>query len=177
MCLTRDRTHPHTTFALPWAETSTLPLVAMNLTTEFRSNPLNKIVGLSVILSMGFLLVILAAIYGNWFPIIDGLIFAVAYLPALITRAAFDNSDYDFNFDPQTTSQTLAIQEAGKFLTGFLVLTGFSLPILLHHSLILTKAALVLTIIGGGLIFGTVYTFSKAFDQEEDNDDLGGGVI
>lgn len=126
---------------------------------------------------MGFLLVILAAIYGNWFPIIDGLIFAVAYLPAIITRAAFDNSDYDFNFDPQTTSQTLAIQEAGKFLTGFLVLTGFSLPILLHHSLILTKAALVLTIIGGGLIFGTVYTFSKAFDQEEDNDDLGGGVI
>lgn len=150
----------------------------MNLTTEFRNNPLNKIVGLSVVLSMGFLLVILAGIYGNWFPIINGLIFAVAYLPAVITRAAFDKSDYDFNFDPQTSSHTLAVQEAGKFLTGFLVLTGFSLPILLHHSLILTKTALVLTIIGGGLIFGTVYTFSQAFDQpEEENDDLGGGVI
>ncbi|KAF3986103.1 hypothetical protein FT663_01077 [Candidozyma haemuli var. vulneris] len=150
----------------------------MNSTTEFRNNPLNKIVGLSVVLSMGFLLVILAGIYGNWFPIINGLIFAVAYLPAVITRAAFDKSDYDFNFDPQTSSHTSAVQEAGKFLTGFLVLTGFSLPILLHHSLILTKTASVLTIIGGGLIFGTVYTFSQAFDQpEEENDDLGGGVI
>lgn len=150
----------------------------MNLTTQFRNNPLNKIVALSVVLSMGFLLVILAGIYGNWFPIINGLIFAVAYLPALITRAAFDKSDYDFHFDPQTTSQTLAIQEAGKFLTGFLTLTGVSLPILLHHSSFLTKTALVLTLMGGGLIFGTVYTFSQAFDlPEDDQDDLGGGVI
>lgn len=150
----------------------------MNLTFSFDINPLNKIIGLSVVLSMGFLLVVLAGIYGNWFPIVNGLIFAVAYLPVIVTRAAFNLSDYDFNFDPHTTSQTLAIKELGKWLTAFLLVTGFFLPILLHHSHILTKTALILTLIGGVLIYGTVYLFSLAFDgPTEDLEDLGGGVI
>lgn len=150
----------------------------MNSTLDFKHNPLNKIIGLSVVLSMGFLLVVLAGIYGNWFPIVDGIIFAVAYLPVIITRTAFNLSDYDFNFDPHTTLHTLAIKELGQFLTAALLVTGFYLPILLHHSLILTQTAVVLTIIGGVLIFGTVVTFSQVFDApEEDVDDLGGGVI
>lgn len=36
-------------------------------------NPLTKIIGLSAVLSAGFLMVVLAgAIYGNWFPILIG---------------------------------------------------------------------------------------------------------
>lgn len=149
----------------------------MNSTLDFKKNPLNKIIGLSVVLSMGFLLVVLAGVYGNWFPIVDGIIFAVAYLPVIITRAAFNLSDYDFNFDPYTTSQTLVIKEFGQFLSAALLVTGFYLPIVLHHSLILTKTAVVLTIVGGVLIYGTVYTFSQVFDIQEDVEDLGGGVI
>lgn len=148
----------------------------MNINLD--KNPLNKIIGLSVVLSVGFLLVILAGVYGNWFPIVDGLIFAVAYLPVAITRTVFNQSDYDFNFDPHTSSKTLAIQEIGMFTTAFLVVTGFALPILLHNSLILTKTALVLTIVGGGLIFGTVYVFSKAFDvRDDDADEIQAGII
>ena len=63
----------------------------MNSTQTFsylQKNPLNKIIGLSVILSVGFLLVILAGIYGNWFPIIIGIIFAVAHLPVAITKTS-----------------------------------------------------------------------------------------
>lgn len=150
----------------------------MNSTFEFNKNPLNKIIGLSIVLSMGFLLVVLAGVSGNWFPIVDGVIFAVAYLPVVVTRAAFNSSDYDFNFDPHTTLQTLAIQEAGKFVLAALLVTGVYLPILLHHSLILTRTAVVLTLLGGVLIFGTVYTFSQAFDTPDDEaEDLGGGVI
>lgn len=150
----------------------------MNSTLDFGKNPLNKIIALSVVLSMGFLLVVLAGIYGNWFPIVDGIIFAVAYLPVIITRVIFNLSDYDFNFDPQTSSQTLAVQEFGKFLTAGLLVTGIYLPILLHHSQILTSTAVVLTLIGGGFIFGTVYTFSQAFDGPEDDEGgLGAGVI
>lgn len=150
----------------------------MNLNFNFDRNPLNKIIGLSIVLSMGFLLVVLAGVYGNWFPVVNGVIFAVAYLPVIITKAAFNLSEYDFNFDPQTTSQTLAIKEVGMFLTAFLLVTGFFLPILLHHSHILTKTALVLTIVGGVLIYGTVYAFSQAFDaSDEELEDLGGGVI
>ncbi|ODV78841.1 uncharacterized protein CANTADRAFT_53493 [Suhomyces tanzawaensis NRRL Y-17324] len=150
----------------------------MNSTASFKSNPLNKIIGLSVILSMGFLLVILAGIYGNWFPIIIGILFAVAHLPIAITGALASSSDYDFNFDPSNPSATGALQEIGLFTSAFLLLLGLALPVLLHHSRILTKTATVLTIVGGGLIYGTVVTFSRFFDEPQDEvDDLGGGVI
>lgn len=152
----------------------------MNSTTSLKGNPLNKIIGLSIVLSMGFLLVVLAGIYGNWFPIINGIIFAIAHLPAAITKAVSSSLDYDFNFDPASSSQGDVIKEIGQFLLAFLLVSGFYLPILLHHSLILTKTAMVLTIIGGSLIYGTVYTFSLYFDESEDSnevDDLGGGVI
>lgn len=144
---------------------------------NFGKNPLNKIIGLSIVLSMGFLLVVLAGIYGNWFPIVDGIIFAIAYLPIIVTRTAFDLSDYDFNFDPSTTSRTLVIKEFGMFLSAALLVTGVYLPILLHHSLILTKTAVFLTLFGGFLIYSTVYTFSRAFDIPEESEDLSGGVI
>ncbi|KAI5949557.1 hypothetical protein KGF54_005434 [Candida jiufengensis] len=151
----------------------------MNSTTSFKSNPLNKIIGLSVVLSMGFLLVILAGIYGNWFPIIIGFIFAIAHLPIIITKSITNSSDYDFNFDPSTTNTNVII-EFGQFLSSFLLVSGFYLPIILHHSLILNKMACILTIIGGLLIYITIYTFSHYFDDTYDEDgltDLGGGVI
>lgn len=149
----------------------------MNSTATFKSNPLNKIIGLSVILSMGFLLVILAGISGNWFPIIIGIIFAVAHLPMAITRAISQSSDYDFNFDSPTGANGL--KEVGSFVSAFLLTTGIALPVILHHSLILTRTAMVLTIVGGGLIYGTIFAFSQFFDEieEEENPDLGGGVI
>lgn len=119
-------------------------------TTTLKGNPLNKIIGLSIVLSMGFLLVVLAGIYGNWFPIIIGLIFAIAHLPIVITNAISDNGDYEFNFDPETSSPGGALKEIGLFISGFFLMSGLSLPILLHHSHILTTTAMVLTIIGGG---------------------------
>lgn len=154
----------------------------MNSTQTFatlKKNPLNKIIGLSVVLAVGFLLVILAGIYRNWFPIIIGIIFAVAHLPVAITRNVSSSSDYDFNFD-STSTNTNVLVEAGQFITAFLLVTGVYLPILLNHSLILTKTAMVLSIIGGLLIYGTVYLFSHYFDEPTDEDelaDLGGGVI
>ncbi|GEQ67041.1 hypothetical protein JCM33374_g704 [Metschnikowia sp. JCM 33374] len=159
---------------------TTTPLYGriMNSTSQFGKNPLNKIMGLSVVLSVGFLLVVLAGIAGNWFPIVDGIIFGIAYLPVIISRVVFNSSDYDFNFDPQTTSQTSAVKESGKFITAALLVTGLYLPILLHHSNLLTTTAVILTLVGGILIFGTVYTFSQAFDSpEEAEEGFGVGVI
>ncbi|OBA23378.1 vacuolar protein sorting 55 [Metschnikowia bicuspidata var. bicuspidata NRRL YB-4993] len=150
----------------------------MNSTQQFGKNPLNKIIGLSIVLSMGFLLVVLAGVSGNWFPIVDGVIFAVSYLPVIISRVAFTLGDNDFNFDPSISSHTLAAQELGKFLTAALLVTGFYIPFLLHHSHFLSTTAMILTFIGGLLIYGTVYTFSQAFEQSEDDEaELGAGVI
>ncbi|CUM54111.1 uncharacterized protein AC631_04750 [Debaryomyces fabryi] len=150
----------------------------MNSTTSSKDNPLNKIIGLSVVLSMGFLLVVLAGIYGNWFPIINGVIFAIAHLPVAITKAIADSNDYDFSFDPVSSSRGSVLKEFGQFTSAFLVVTGFYLPILLHHSHILTKVAMILTIIGGSLIYGTVFKFSLYFDESEDHEaeDFGGVI-
>lgn len=146
--------------------------------TSFKGNPLNKIIGLSIVLSTGFLLVVLAGIYGNWFPIIIGLVFALAHIPVVVSNVVLDNGDYDFNFDPSTATLNNAIRETGLFVLAVLLVSGFALPVLLHHSHILTTTAMVLTIIGGVLIYGTVYTFSLFFrDEDEETDDLGGGVI
>lgn len=152
----------------------------MNSTSSYKSNPLNKIIGLSIVLSMGFLLVVLAGIYGNWFPIINGIIFAFAHLPVAITNAVANSGDYDFSFDPVSSSQGSLLKEIGQFISAFLLVTGFYLPVLLHHSHILTRIAMILTILGGCLIYGTVYTFSTYFDENDNNDeieDLGGGII
>ncbi|CUM55324.1 unnamed protein product [Debaryomyces tyrocola] len=150
----------------------------MNSTTSSKDNPLNKIIGLSVVLSMGFLLVVLAGIYGNWFPIINGIIFAIAHLPVAITKAIADSSDYDFSFDPVSSSRGSILKEFGQFTSAFLVVTGFYLPVLLHHSHILTRVAMILTIIGGSLIYGTVFKFSLYFDESEDHEteDFGGVI-
>lgn len=118
---------------------------------------------------MGFLLVILAGVYGNWYPIINGIICAVAHLPVAITKALSSSNDYDFNFDPVLSSQGNVMKEIGQFISAFLVVTGLYLPVVLHNSMILTKTATVLTIVGGGLIYGTVYTFSLYFDEPEDD--------
>lgn len=152
---------------------------AMNSTLNLKINPLNKIIGLSIVLSMGFLLVILAGIYGNWFPIIIGLVFAVAHLPMAITKAVSSSSDYDFNFDALATASGNGLLEAGYWTSAFLLTSGLALPILLHHSLILTKTAMVLSIVGGSLIFGTIFAFSLFFDEEDTDEaaDIGGGII
>ena len=146
--------------------------------TSFKNNPLNKIIGLSVVLSMGFLLVVLAGIYGSWSPIVIGIIFAVAHLPVVITKAVTENGDYDFNFDPSSSLGNL-LKEAGQFTLAFLVCSGFYVPVVLHHSNILTRTAMVLTIIGGFLIYSTVYAFSLFFVEGEPDemDGLGGGVL
>ncbi|KAG7192380.1 uncharacterized protein KQ657_001779 [Scheffersomyces spartinae] len=140
---------------------------------EYRSNPLNRIIGLSVILAFGFLLVVLACIQGNWFPIIDGLIFASAHLPAGITKALAASVDYDFTFDPASGNSANFAVEAGQFISAFLVITGLYLPILLYHLHILSHIAMYLTILGGMLIYGTIYTFSSYFDPQEEEDDVG----
>lgn len=145
---------------------------------SFEDNPRKKAIFLSVVLSTGFFLLLLLSMYENWFPIIDGFIFATAYLPLAISHTAFNLSDYDFNFDPQTSSKTLIIQEVGKFFTAFLTATGFCLPLLLHHSLLLSAGGLLLTIFCGVWIFSSVYMLTKAFfASDNDTEEIQSGMI
>ena len=53
-------------------------------------------------------------------------------------------------------------------MTGFLVVQGVALPILLAHSGQIESAAAAMSIVGGALIYGTIITFGRFFREESD---------
>lgn len=132
-------------------------------------NPVSKIIGLSSVLALGFLLVVLAAaIWSNWTPIFIAFIFAIAHLPTILTSSPYGYEDSLGGFDDSTRNETA---DAGKFLEAFLLVSAFSLTFVLHHCHIFTEQATALTLIGGMLIYGTVVTFTSFFDGFGDSDD------
>lgn len=138
----------------------------MNSTTSHLGKPLNKIIGLAVVLSLGFLLVILACLYGNWSPLVIALVFAAAHIPLVFANAfSSSSSDVDLTFDPLGPSTASALQEASSFLSGLLLFLGVSIPIMLRHLHILASGAANLSIVGGLMIYGTIHAFSLFFND------------
>lgn len=129
----------------------------------FKVNPLSKIIGLSGMLALGFLLVVLAtALYGSWFPILIGFIFGISHLPFLLTN----NSSYDYEagFGAMDDSLPSEAADVGKFISSLLLTSGVAFPIALCHGHVLTNQASFLSITGGFLIYSTVVIFTTFFD-------------
>jgi hypothetical protein len=80
--------------------------------------------------------------------------------------------------------------DLGRFITAFIVVTGFSLPLVLAHSEIIKPGASIMSLIGGGyvssystapsylvdrnllnsmcsLVYGTILAYAAAFRQED----------
>ncbi|GMM28078.1 Vps55 protein [Martiniozyma asiatica (nom. inval.)] len=114
--------------------------------------PLARIITLSGSLAFGFLLVVLAAaLYGNWLPLLVGLLFGVAHLPLLTSGASHELYD-----EPQWPF--------GRFVSSFLLSSGILLPIILAHCHILAWTAALLSIVGGSFIWLTVVAFAAFFE-------------
>ncbi|ODV59520.1 Vps55 family protein [Ascoidea rubescens DSM 1968] len=129
-------------------------------------NPLTKIISLSSILAVGFLFIVLAgAIFGNWLPIIIGAIFALSHIPLIVCKSLNSNG----YIDDLSESSTYII-DFGRWLSSFLLISGFALSILLSHCHIITFSSMVLTIIGGLLIYGTVVYFTSFFDSNQSDE-------
>ena len=58
--------------------------------------------------------------------------------------------------------------ELGRFLTGFMVVMGIALPVVLAHTDMIRLEAMVMSIIGGLLIYGTIICFGMFFKGEEE---------
>ena len=67
----------------------------------------------------------------------------------------------------ESSSGSAAI-DFGRFATGFLVVMGIALPALLAHSGLIVVPAMVMSIIGGLLIYGTIISFTMFFQEEQD---------
>lgn len=123
---------------------------------------LKTIIGLSFILAIGFLLVILSsAIWHNFLPLTVVATYVVAPLPNWICARCVNPDDFIDNSGN-------SVADFGRFLTGFLVLMGIALPAVLAHSGAIEIPAMVMSIIGGLLIYGTIISFSMFFQEQEE---------
>jgi len=124
---------------------------------------LKTIIALSFVLAVGFLLVILScALWKAYYPLLVVATYVLAPLPNWICgRCA--NPD-DFGADGTGS----ALIDFGKFATGFLVVMGIALPIVLAHSALISLPAMIMSIIGGLLIYGTIISFTMFFQEEQD---------
>ncbi|KAF7304921.1 hypothetical protein MKEN_01206400 [Mycena kentingensis (nom. inval.)] len=124
---------------------------------------IRTVVLLAMVLAMGFLLTILSCVlYHNWLPLLVALIFVVAPLPnALFAHCGGD--EFAASYDGVNSGPV----DLGRFITAFIVTTGFALPIVLAHAEVIHNAACLMSILGGGLVYGTILAYSAAFSQED----------
>ncbi|KAL1923166.1 uncharacterized protein VTP21DRAFT_9542 [Calcarisporiella thermophila] len=122
-----------------------------------------RIITLSFVLACGFLLVILScALYNNWWPLFVIGTYVVAPIPnAVCARCGGSN-------DIMSDESNTGLLDLGRFLTGILVMTGFSLPFVLAHAEVISIPAMIMSIGGGILVYTTIITYGKFFAQEED---------
>ncbi|KAF8522282.1 vacuolar protein sorting 55 [Hysterangium stoloniferum] len=125
---------------------------------------LKTVILLSFVLAVGFLLVILScALWSNWLPLLVALTFVLAPLPnALFAHCGGD----DFSTDSLESSSSPI--DLGRFITAIIVVTGFALPLVLAHAEVIHPAACVMSVIGGGLVYGTILLYSIAFRQDSE---------
>ncbi|RPB05260.1 vacuolar protein sorting 55 [Choiromyces venosus 120613-1] len=128
---------------------------------------LKTIIALSFVLAIGFLLVILSsALFNNYFPLLVVANYVLTPLPNVICARA--SASYSSFMSLGSDSDGAGIIDFGRFLTGFLVVTGIALPGVLAHSGIITIPAMIMAAVGGLLIYGTVICFEMFFAEEED---------
>ncbi|VVT57184.1 uncharacterized protein SAPINGB_P005576 [Magnusiomyces paraingens] len=125
-------------------------------------SPLYKIIALSTVLAAGFILIILScALFNNWIPLSVVGLFLIAPIPNGICGQYQAHDDF-------MSESTNTIVDFGRFFTGFLVLSGVALPIVLAHNNIIGTPAMIMSLVGGSLIYLTIITFRSFFHEPED---------
>ncbi|KIV91036.1 hypothetical protein PV10_05623 [Exophiala mesophila] len=123
---------------------------------------LKTIISLSFVLAIGFLLVILsAALFHNFLTLLVVATYVLAPVPNWIASRCANPDDF-------IESNSSAWIDLGRFSTGFLVIMGIALPVLLAHTGLIQIPAMIMSIVGGLLIYGTIISFTQFFKEEQD---------
>lgn len=149
---------------------------------------LKTIIALSFVLALGFLLVILScALFHSYFPLLVVATYIVAPIPNWISSRCANPDDF-------VESSGAAVLDVGRFFTGFFVVMGMgtfflspvlivfssivqwlliahtliALPVVLAHADIIRVEAMIMSISGGLLIYGTIISFGLFFQEEQD---------
>ncbi|KAH9827857.1 Vacuolar protein sorting-associated protein 55 [Teratosphaeria destructans] len=124
---------------------------------------LKTIIVLSFILAIGFLLVILSsALFHNYLTLLVVGTYVLAPIPNWLCSKAGNSDDF------MSEGGGSSIVELGRFMTGFLVVMGVALPIVLAHCDQIRIEAMIMSIIGGLLIYGTIISFTMFFTEQEE---------
>ncbi|KAI7029119.1 hypothetical protein KC362_g10567, partial [Hortaea werneckii] len=123
------------------------------------------------ILAIGFLLVILSsALFKDYLTLLVVATYVVAPIPNWICGKAQNQDDF-------MDSGSNGIVELGRFMTGFLVSiavpsanvgTTQALPVVLAHCDQIRVESMVMSIVGGLLIYGTIISFGMFFAEQEE---------
>ncbi|KIM87114.1 hypothetical protein PILCRDRAFT_815575 [Piloderma croceum F 1598] len=126
---------------------------------------LKTVILLSFVLAVGFLLIILScALWANWLPLLVALTFVLAPLPnAIFSQCGGDEFSASY--------EGSGPEDLGRFITAIIVVTGFAFPLVLTHSEVITSGACAMSIVGGGLVYGTISAYTAAFKQNTDDYD------
>lgn len=133
-------------------------------------SPLTKIICLSGVLALGFLLIILScALFHNYYPLFDVLVFLLAPLPnALLGRSDGFSSHGEFLNESGRNGE-----DFGHFMTGILVSSGVLLPVVFHHARLINYESAIMTLSGGLIIYLCIVVFTWFFngslESEDDN--------
>ncbi|KAI1375245.1 vacuolar protein sorting 55 [Hypoxylon crocopeplum] len=123
---------------------------------------LKTIIALSFVLAIGFLLVILScALYKVYYPLLVVATYVLAPVPNWVASRCANPDDF-------VESSGNGILDLGRFCTGFMVVMGIALPAVLAHSALIGIPAMVMCIIGGLLIYGTIISFGMFFQEEQE---------
>ncbi|KEY73262.1 hypothetical protein S7711_01383 [Stachybotrys chartarum IBT 7711] len=123
---------------------------------------LKTIIALSFVLAVGFLLVILScALWKVYYPLLVVATYVLAPLPNWICGQCANPDDF-------VESSGAAILDLGRFLTGFFVVMGIALPVVLANSGLIQVEAMIMSIIGGLLIYGTIISFGMFFQEDHE---------
>lgn len=99
----------------------------------------------------------------NYARLCTALTFVIAPLPNAIFAHCGGADDFS-----SSESEGSAAIDLGRFLTSIIVVTGFALPLVLAHAEVIRHTAALMSIVGGGLVYGTILAYSQVFKQEED---------
>ncbi|KAL2152014.1 hypothetical protein VTH82DRAFT_5198 [Thermothelomyces myriococcoides] len=123
---------------------------------------LKTIIALSFVLAVGFLLVILScALWHSYYPLLVVATYVLAPVPNWICGHCANPDDF-------VESSGAAVLDLGRFCTGFLVVMGIALPVVLAHSNLISTPAMIMSIVGGLLIYGTIISFAMFFQEEQE---------
>ena len=148
---------------------------------------LKTIIALSFVLAVGFLLVILScALWKVYYPLLVVATYVIAPVPNWICGRCANPDDF-------VESGGAAVLDLGRFFTGFFVVMGIgmlhktprpatrscrsrtvnhvrdtALPIVLAHSGLIEIGAMIMSVVGGLLIYGTIISFGMFFQEDQE---------